>query len=179
LNHGQGRGGSGIMSSRPRPSQRQLPLPQELVRLTDLYVQNYRGKPAHSFLFNSQKQAPLAAQSLADVFISVTARLSPQARKALSDQGKDGVEGHDLRHTAAVVRLARYVEHGHDLDTAIGKLRRFFGWSMTSKMPRHYAAAYFETRLSEVWNESFDGFVETLRDLAGEDWREDFEGGAP
>ena len=166
-------------SIKTRPSRRQLPLSQELVHLTDIYVQNYRGKPAHSFLFNSQKQTPLAAQSLADVFTSVTARLLPRARKALSDRGKDGVEGHDLRHTAAVVRLARYVEHGHDLDTAIGKLRRFFGWSMTSKMPRHYAAAYFETRLAEVWNESFDCFVETLRDLAGEDWREDFERGAP
>ena len=92
----------------------------------------------------------------------------------MSDQGKDGVEGHDLRHTAAVVRLARYVDHGHDLETAIGKLRRFFGWSMTSKMPRHYAAAYFETRLSEVWNESFDSFVDTLRDLAGVSPQENF-----
>jgi|AGTN01.1.fsa_nt_gi Phage integrase family. len=156
------------------PSRRQLPLSQELLHLTDLYVQNYRGKPAHSFLFNSQKQAPLAAQSLADVFTSVTACLSPRARKALSDRGKAGVEGHDLRHTAAVVRLTRYMEHGNDLNTAMGKLRRFFGWSITSKMPRHYAAAYFETRLAEVWNESFDCFVDTLRDLAGEEWQEDF-----
>lgn len=160
-------------SIKTRPSRRQLPLSQELVRLTDLYAQNFRGKPPHSFLFNSQKQAPLAAQSLADVFTSVTACLSPQARKALSDRGKDDVKGHDLRHTAAVVRLARYVEHGNDLDTAIGKLRRFFGWSMTSKMPRHYAAAYFETRLAEVWNESFDCFVDTLRDIAGDERRKD------
>ena len=161
-------------SIKTSPSRRQLPLSQELVHLTDLYTQNYRGKPSHTFLFNSQKQAPLAAQSLADVFVSATACLSDRARKALSDQGKDGVEGHDLRHTAAVVRLARYVDHGHDLETAIGKLRRFFGWSMTSKMPRHYAAAYFETRLSEVWNESFDSFVDTLRDLAGVSPQENF-----
>ncbi len=161
-----------------KPSRRQLPLPQELVRLTDLYVQNYRGKPAHSFLFNSQKQAPLAAQSLDDVFTSVTACLSPRARKALSDRGKEGVDGHDLRHTAAVVRLTRYMEHGNDPNTAMGKLRRFFGWSVDSKMPRHYAAAYFETRLAEVWNESFDCFVDALRDLAGEEWQESFGKGA-
>jgi len=166
-------------SIKTSPSRRQLPLSQELVHLIDLYTQNYRGKPSHTFLFNSQKQAPLAVQSLADVFVSATACLSDRARKALSDQGKDGVEGHDLRHTAAVVRLARYVDHGHDLETAIGKLRRFFGWSMTSKMPRHYAAAYFETRLAEVWNESFDSFVDTLRNLEGEVPQGNFRGGTP
>lgn len=155
------------------PSRRQLPLSQELVRLADLYVQNYRGRPAHSFLFNSQKGAPLAAQTMADIFAAATRSLSPRARKALVDRGKDGVEGHDLRHTAAVVRLARYTAAGHDLDTAIGKLRRFFGWSVTSTMPMRYAAAYFETTLAEVWNETFDNFVDTLRDLAGEDWRDD------
>lgn len=162
-------------SIKTKSSRRQLPLSREIVHLTDIYTQNYRGKPAHPFLFNSQKQAPLATQSLADIFTTVTACLSPKARKALSDRGKNGVEGHDLRHTAAVVRLARYVEHGHDLDTAIGKMRRFFGWSMTSNMPRHYAAAYFETKLAEVWNESFDCFVETLRHLTGEALPEDSE----
>ncbi|GAA0569658.1 hypothetical protein [Caenispirillum bisanense] len=106
---------------------------------------------------------------MADIFAAVTRCLAPRARKALADRGKDGVEGHDLRHTAAVVRLARYTAAGYDLDTAIGKLRRFFGWSVTSTMPMRYAAAYFETTLAEVWNESFDTFVDTLRDLAGED----------
>lgn len=159
-----------------KSSRRQLPLPEELVRLTDLYVQNYRGKPAHSFLFNSQKQAPLAVQTVDDIFTSVSARLSPQARKALSDRGIRGVNCHDLRHTAAVVRLTRYMELGNDLDTATGKLRRFFGWSLDSKMPRHYAAAYFETHLAEVWNESFDCFAESLRDLAGDEWLDDFGG---
>ncbi|GAA0569665.1 hypothetical protein [Caenispirillum bisanense] len=37
------------------PSCRQLPLSQELVHLADLYVQNYRGRPSHSFLFNSRR----------------------------------------------------------------------------------------------------------------------------
>jgi len=34
------------------------------------------------------------------------------------------------------------------------KLRVFFGWSPQSEMPRLYARAYFETKLSEVWNET-------------------------
>jgi len=52
---------------------------------------------------------------------------------------------------------------GNDLDLAMDKLRVFFGWSPQSEMPRLYARAYFETKLSEVWNENFDAFVDALR----------------
>ena len=74
---------------------------------------------------------------------------------------------HDLRHTCAVYRLSRYLACGDTMDTAIDKLRVFFGWSKTSPMPRHYARAYFETALAEVWNDNYDTFVETLRSLEG------------
>jgi hypothetical protein len=73
------------------------------------------------------------------------------------------VSCHDLRHTCAVVRLKLYQDAGNDLDLAMDKLRVFFGWSPQSEMPRLYARAYFETKLSEVWNENFDAFVDALR----------------
>ncbi|MEO3430141.1 site-specific integrase [Pelagibius sp. CAU 1746] len=149
-------------------SRRQLPLSREIVNLVDIYVRNYRRNPYHSFLLNSQKRKPLAPQSLAKVFSVITANLSERALKVLSDRGKSSVSPHDLRHTAAVVRLAKYVSGGVDLDTAIEKLRVFFGWSPTSQMPRHYARAYFETSLADVWNESFDSYVDALRGLTGE-----------
>ena len=64
------------------------------------------------------------------------------------------------------VKVRSYIQ-GDNLDTAINKLRVFFGWSETSQMPRHYARAYFESGLADVWNDSYDTFVETLRDLQG------------
>jgi integrase len=149
-------------------SRRQIPVSEEIARLTDVYTQNYRGRPLHAFLFNSQKSLPLAPQSLGDVFTTITAKLSDRSNKALQKNGKESVSSHDLRHTAAVHRLARYRAAGYDLDEAIEKLRGFFGWSRTSEMPRHYARAYFETSLDDVWNENFDSFVETLRGISGE-----------
>jgi integrase len=140
----------------------------ELVRVTDALLANYRGQVWHGFLFKSQKQGPLAARSLNDVFEVLTANLSEPAKRALKASGWDTVSPHPLRHTAAVHRLARYRERGDDLEVAIEKLRVFFGWSPDSEMPRHYARAYFETTLAAVWNENFDSFVETLRGATGE-----------
>jgi integrase len=149
-------------------SRRQIPVSHVIARLTDIYTQNYRGRPPHSFLFNSQKNMPLAGQSVAAIFSAITAKLSDQSNRALRRNGKESVSPHDLRHTAAVHRLTRYRAAGYDLDEAIEKLRGFFGWSRMSEMPRYYARAYFETALAEIWNEDFDSFVETLRGITGE-----------
>lgn len=72
---------------------------------------------------------------------------------------------HDCRHTSAVVRMTRYKEAGFDIAESEEKLRLYFGWSKTSDMPRHYAKAYFETSLAEVWNEKFDHYVDALRNI--------------
>lgn len=149
-------------------SRRQLPLSREIVNLMDIYAGNYRGTCSHSFLLNSQKRKPLAPQSVAKIFSVITDNLSERSKKVLADRGKTGVSPHDLRHTAAVVRLSKYVSGGFDIDRAMEKLRVFFGWSPTSQMPRHYARAYFETSLADVWNESFDSYVDALRELTGD-----------
>lgn len=148
-------------------ARRHLPVSEQLVALFDIYSRNYRGRCAHGFLFSSQKQQPLAAQTLGDIFQTVSQHLSAPARQALTNRRKDGVRAHDLRHSAAVVRLAKYLAHGDEMDKAIEKLRVFFGWTRTSQMPRHYARAYFETGLAEIWHETFDSYVEALRDLTG------------
>ncbi|WP_374377737.1 tyrosine-type recombinase/integrase [Dongia sp.] len=145
-------------------SYRHLPISAALLNLTNTYVQNYRKRCPHAFMLNSQMDKPLSAQSVNHIFGVATECLSERARKALSDRGKLTVTPHDLRHTAAVIRLAKYVESGLELDHAIEKLRVFFGWSPTSQMPRHYARAYFETNLAEVWEERFDDYVDAMRD---------------
>jgi len=150
-----------------RHSRRQLPVSREIIKTTDELVQNYRRGTRHGFLFGSQKKKPLALRQIHRVFETVTSHLSDQALRSLRNRGKDSVTAHDLRHTCAVYRLSRYLAQGNDLDQAVDKLRVFFGWSETSQMPRHYARAYFESALADVWHDNYDTFVETLRNLEG------------
>ncbi|NRQ18469.1 tyrosine-type recombinase/integrase [Ensifer sesbaniae] len=146
-------------------SRRQLPLPQEIIELEHIYRVNYRGRANYPQLLISQKAKPLALRSFNEIFATVTAALSGDARKSLQKQGLQGVTCHDLRHTAAAVRMRRYQEAGVDVEKAQEKLRIFFGWSKASSMPRLYAKAYLETSLAEVWDEKFGTFVEALRSI--------------
>ncbi|WP_420963374.1 tyrosine-type recombinase/integrase [Brucella sp. IR073] len=150
-------------SLKTEPSRRQLPLPQEIVDLALHYISNYRGRANYPHLLISQKAEPLALRSFGKMFEIATDVLSNRAKESLAKQGLKSVSCHDLRHTAAVVRMRRYQDNGLDLDKAQEKLRMFFGWSKSSNMPRLYAKAYFETSLSDVWDEKFDIFVEALR----------------
>jgi integrase len=144
-------------------SRRQLPVPQEIMLLTNTYVQNYRGRTHYPQMLMSQKRRPLSLRSINEIFETATMALSAQARSSLEKQGVSSVSCHDLRHTCAVVRMQLYRDVGDDVDRAMEKLRVFFGWTPESDMPRRYARAYFETKLAEVWNEKFDQFVDALR----------------
>lgn len=158
-------------SLKTEASRRQLPIQRELVELVQVYSNNYRGRANRPHLLISQKGRPLSLRALSEIFEIATLALSDVARKSLAKQGLQSVSCHDLRHTAAVVRMTRYREGGDDLDRAQEKLRVYFGWAKDSQMPRLYAKAYFETALSEVWNEKFDQFVESLRRSMPEDRR--------
>ncbi len=149
-------------------SRRQLPLSKELVDLAQHYIRNYRGRTAYPQLLISQKAKPLALRSFGKLFEVVTEALSDKAKKSMNKQGLSGVSCHDLRHTSAVIRMRRYQDVGNDLDKAQEKLRVFFGWSKDSPMPRLYAKAYFETSLAEVWDETFNHFVDALRQIVPE-----------
>jgi len=154
-------------SLKTETARRQLPLSREILKVHDIYVENYRVKSGHPFLISSQQARPLSLRAFGYVFEAVTENLTGPARCALENRRLDSVSAHDLRHTAAVLRLHRYVEAGNDLPLAIEKLRVFFGWSYGSEMPRLYARAYFEPTLAEVWNDTFDRFVDTLRQVEG------------
>jgi integrase len=163
----------GIIDTRSSPaelktpqSKRQLPIANELVAVIDHYADNYRGKPEHPFLFSSQKGSPLSLPMVNSIFETLSEHLSDAAKRELRDRrDKTGVSPHHLRHTAAVFRLAEFLEAGETMEVALGKLRAFFGWSKCSNMPSHYAGAYFEQRLATVWNSHFDAHVERLRQL--------------
>ncbi|MRT32313.1 site-specific integrase [Herbaspirillum sp. CAH-3] len=147
-------------------SHRQIPVSELTAKIIDTYTQNYRGRPRHSFLLNSQSNMPLSTEALTKVFAHASAQLSAAAVKELMDRsGKKTVTPHDLRHTSAVMRLHQLLRQGDSMDEALQKLRTFFGWSRTSSMPSRYARAVFEDRLASVWNDAFDERVALLRSL--------------
>jgi integrase len=142
-------------------SQRQLPITETVYGLLDDYVVNWRGKTGHRFLMASQKNGPLAAQTVSDAYVTVTGALSPAAQRELESRGKGSVSPHDLRHTAAVIRLKRYKDHG--IDDPLQRLRAYFGWSPTSTMPMLYARAYWQTDANEAMDLKFDAHIDALR----------------
>ena len=148
-------------------SNRQIPISSEIGRMVHEYVANWRGKQNHPFLFANSRGTPLSLRYVAMIFEIASARLSRRSVEALeSAMHAPTVTAHDLRHTCAVVRMTQLIEVGVDMDVAKERLRAFFGWSFESEMPRHYARAYFESRLDSVWRKKFDAHVEALRDLA-------------
>ncbi|NLR73694.1 tyrosine-type recombinase/integrase [Leeia sp. IMCC25680] len=143
---------------------RQIPVSELTARIVQGYVENYRGKPAHSYLMNSQRGSPLSAESVTKLFQKITASLPASVLKDLKDRtGKISISAHDLRHTCAVVRLNQLLNQGDSMDEALQKMRTFFGWARSSDMPRKYARAVFEDRLASVWNNVFDDRVVVLR----------------
>ena len=163
----------GVVDTRSTPaelktpqSKRQLPASDELGAVIDHYVWNYRGKPEHPFLFSSQEGRPLSVPMVNSVLRTLSERLSDEAKCELLDRReKTNVAPHDLRHTAVVSKLSEFLEAGDTMEVALGKLRAFFGWSIRSKMPLHYAGAYFEQRNNTLGSSDFDAHVEYLRRL--------------
>lgn len=150
-------------------AQRQIPASNELARTLELYLQNYRGRQAHSFLFTSQTGAPLSKRSVSAICKVLTAALSPEARAQLkSFNNAERLRAHDFRHTCAVMRLTQFLDSGLEMDVAVQKLRVLFGWSRASTMPMRYARAYFEHALATVWNDKFSVHVDALRSLETE-----------
>lgn len=157
-------------SSRPsiktKDSIRQIPVSDVTARVVEEYAMNFRGKPAHSYLLNSQSDRPLSSEALTKAFVVISQSLPSEVLNDLRNRtGKSSITPHDLRHTCAVWRLSQLLQHGDPMDEALQKMRSFFGWSRESSMPSRYAKSVFEDRLSSVWNNAFDDRVALLRAL--------------
>jgi integrase len=146
---------------------RQVPVGGHTVQLVDEYVANYRGRPEHSFLINSQKNQPLSTEGITKLFQKITCSLPSNVLKVLKDErGDQSISAHDLRHTCAVLRLNQLLAAGVTMEEAMQQMRSFFGWARSSDMPLRYARTVFEDRLASVWRTEFDERVEVLRNLA-------------
>lgn len=145
---------------------RQVPVSELTANLIQTYIENFRGKPDHPFLLNTQWNTPLSHDSLTAYFAKLTTALPADMLRVLHERtGKKSIEPHDLRHTAAVVRLNQLLSKNVPMDEALQQLRTFFGWARTSDMPRRYARAVFEDRLSDVWSKVLDDRIEILKSI--------------
>ena len=147
-------------------SVRQLPVSDGMALTVRTYVENWRGRCNHAWLLNSQRNLPLSAEGVNKMFIRISEQLSEDSRKELvARKGAPFVTPHDLRHTAAVVRLRQFWSRGMSDAQAMQSMRSFFGWSRDSTMPLLYAKAAFDERLATVWNDELDARVAVLREL--------------
>lgn len=148
-------------------SVRQIPVSGIIADAFYTYLENYRGKQNHPYFLSSLKKQPLSAEGVNHYFKILTHALSSSSLKILMDRtGMSSISPHDLRHTAAVVRMRQLLAKGDPMDEALQKMRSYFGWSRTSSMPQLYAKAAFEERLASVWNDAFDDRVAMILELS-------------
>jgi integrase len=145
---------------------RQIPVSQVTATALLTYIENYRGRQAHPYFLSSAKNHPLSAEGLNYFFKSLSTSLSAEITKHLFDRtGMNSISPHDLRHTAAVIRMKQLLARGDPMPEALQKMRSFFGWAASSTMPQLYAKAAFEERLSHIWSDEFDDRVAMLSSL--------------
>ncbi|MDE2419650.1 MAG: site-specific integrase [Gammaproteobacteria bacterium] len=149
-----------IPSIKTLASIRQIPVSTEIANLLEIYRDNYRGKQNHSFYLSSAKNRPLSAEAIDYFFKKLTSVLSQETLKVLRDRtGMNTISAHDLRHTAAVIRLNQFLDSGDEMSVALQKLRSYFGWAHNSTMPLLYSKAVFHERLQNNWSNIFDNRV--------------------
>lgn len=145
---------------------RQIPVSSQTANALQTYLENYRGKQNHSFLLSSARGQALSAEGVHYFFKRLSTALSKDCLKVLYDRtGMSSISAHDLRHTAAVVRVKQLLSRGESMPEVLQKMRSFFGWSVDSPMPQLYAKAAFEERLNTVWNDAFDDRAAMLMEL--------------
>lgn len=145
---------------------RQIPVSEIIADAFYTYLDNYRGEQTHPYFLSSMKKYPLSGEGMNYFFKMLTGSLSESTLKILFDRtGMSSISPHDLRHTAAVVRMRQLLSRGDSMPEALQKMRSYFGWSMASSMPQLYAKAAFEERLATVWNDQFDDRVAMILEL--------------
>lgn len=145
---------------------RQIPVSAATAEALMVYAENYRGKQNHPYFLSSAKNLPLSAEGVNYFLRCLSNSLSETTRKILEDRtGMHTISPHDLRHTAAVIRMKQLLSKGDPMPEALQKMRGFFGWARDSTMPQLYAKAAFEERLAGVWSDEFDERTAMLMEL--------------
>ncbi|WP_282828860.1 tyrosine-type recombinase/integrase [Pelomonas sp. V22] len=148
-------------------SHRQIPVLSDLVAIYEHYVNEMRVSDGDvPFLLTSARSSALSAESVTKMFEQYTAALSPVAYARFYEctGGKRHISPHDLRHTSATARYALFMaQEDGSKELTLQRMRAFFGWSVTSKMPELYAKAAIQDDLLRSWNDLFDKRILRLR----------------
>jgi integrase len=155
-------------SIKTETSHRQVPVSDDLAHLFEQYVAEARHPDArHGLLLTSSGGAPLSAESISKAFDKLSSAMSTEAMARFSERtgGRQRIAPHDLRHTSATARYSMFMALGPDRDLALQRMRAFFGWSVKSGMPDHYARAAIQDDLLRTWNTLFDNRATVLRGL--------------
>ncbi len=149
-------------------SHRQVPVSAELAALFEWYVSEHRARdPDHGLLITARSGAPLSAESVTKIFDKLSRALGTEPRRTFFERsgGKESISPHDLRHTCATARWSMFMAHDGDRDLTLQRMRAFFGWSIKSDMPEHYARAAVQEDLLRTWSRLFDSRVSLLRGI--------------
>jgi integrase len=155
-------------SMKTEQSHRQIPVSASLADLYEHYVSNIRvSSDEHPYLLTSRSGSPLSAESLTKTFEAFSRALSAHAKERFFEfsRGKKNVSPHDLRHTCATARYCMFMKQENKQELVLQRMRAFFGWSITSSMPEHYARAAIHDDLMRSWTDLFDKRMHILRSI--------------
>ncbi len=158
-------------SMKTEQAHRQVPISPNLANLYQQYIAEFRyDSPEHGFAFTAATGAPLSAEAVTKIFHALSRAISPKALRRFSDSagGKAHISPHDLRHTCATASYAMYMAQDQNRELTLQRMRAFFGWSVKSTMPEHYARAAIQEDLMQAWGHLFDSKVRILRDYQHE-----------
>jgi len=154
-----------------KTGERTIPIPEDLARLLDKYVMEYRNKfvaaKKHPYLFVSHRKnkgQPMTLRAVDEVFNS--------ARKALPEL--NGLTSHKLRHHMNY-RISEMIEEGYKDATSFEKAAAdeqvrpyLMGWSPTSKMQETYNKRYNQEQAGKMLVERADKMNNKRNGDAGE-----------
>jgi len=148
-------------------SHRQIPVSDSFAELYLQYVGEIRQSDGlHPYLLTARGGARLSAESLTMMFERLFRALLESAQAAFYERcGKDQLSPHDLRHTCATARYSVFLEKDRDRELALQRMRAFFGWSIKSHMPEHYARPAIQNDLMRSWNDLFEQRINVLRSI--------------
>jgi len=158
-------------SMKTEQAHRQVPISPELANLYQQYIAESRyDSSEHGYAFTAATGAPLSAEAVTKIFHALSGAISPKALKKFSDRtgGKAHISPHDLRHTCATAYYATFMDCEQDRELTFQRMRAFFGWSVNSAMPEHYARAAIQEDLMQAWGRLFDLKISALRDIQHE-----------
>lgn len=143
---------------------RNIPIDNFTAKTIQTFTENYRGNVKHEFLISSAKQKAMSQRQINKIFEQISAALPPEILKILLDKnGKHTITPHDLRHTCVTEVFIKLVEENTPIDLINQKLRRYFGWSYESNMPRLYANAAMHENLNVKLSTQIESVYKKIR----------------